>query len=163
MEIKEMLKQYIDLKQEVQEIQNIVNKLESDINSLQKRINEIENGEIVADKVYGGAGGKQGFVIKGMPTREYKQKKNMLYSKKIKLEQRKNDLEELNSDLIEKVGQVEKFIANIGDSHTRRIIRFRFVDGYSWNEVADRIGGGNTEDSVRKICERYIKACPICP
>lgn len=157
MEIKEMLKQYIDLKQEVNELQNIVNKLEEDIDKLQKRIDEIENGEVVADKVYGGAGGKQGFIIKGMPTREYKQKKNMLYSKKIKLEQRKADLEELNTDLIEKVGQVEKFIANISDSHTRRIIRFRFVDGYSWNEVADRIGGGNTEDGVRMTFERYIK------
>lgn len=157
MEIKEMLKQYIDLKQEVKEVQEIVNKLEEDIDKLQKRINEIENGEIVADKVYGGAGGKQGFVIKGMPTREYKQKKNMLYSKKIKLEQRKANLEELNTDLIEKVGFVEKFISSITDSHTRRIIRFRFVDGYSWNEVADRIGGGNTEDGVRMTYERYLK------
>lgn len=42
------------------------------------------------------------------------------------------------------------------DAHMRRILQLRYVQGLSWDEVAARIGGGNTEDSVRKAAGRYL-------
>jgi hypothetical protein len=33
----------------------------------------------------------------------------------------------------------------------------RVIDGLTWNEVADEIGGGNTENSVKKIYQRCLK------
>lgn len=42
------------------------------------------------------------------------------------------------------------------DEHVRRILRMRYIQGLSWNEVAAKIGGGNTEDSVRKAAGRYL-------
>ena len=33
----------------------------------------------------------------------------------------------------------------------------RIVDNLSWNKVADRIGGGNTEDSVRMSFNRFME------
>ena len=50
----------------------------------------------------------------------------------------------------------EEFIASVQDSRIRRIINLRFIEKLSWNKVADRIGGGNTEDSVRKAFDRYM-------
>ena len=39
----------------------------------------------------------------------------------------------------------------------RRIISLRVVDGLSWNKVADYIGGGNTEGSVKMAFQRFME------
>lgn len=64
--------------------------------------------------------------------------------------------------------RLERYIADIPDSLTRQIFTYRFVDGLSWRQVAEAVRGNNTEDGVKKICYRYIKAaknkcCPVCP
>lgn len=50
-----------------------------------------------------------------------------------------------------------RFINSIADSQLRTIFILRFVAGKSWNEVANYIGGGNTESSVRMHVYRYMK------
>ena len=50
-----------------------------------------------------------------------------------------------------------RFINSIADSQLRTILVLRFVAGKSWNEVADYIGGGNTESSVRMKVFRYLQ------
>ena len=56
------------------------------------------------------------------------------------------------------------YINGIEDSFTRQIISLRFVNGLSWRQVAAHIGGGNTEDGVKKACYRHIRqSCPECP
>lgn len=52
--------------------------------------------------------------------------------------------------------RLEEWISGVEDSLVRQILTHRFVDGCTWLQVAMRIGGGNTEDSVKKICYRYI-------
>ena len=54
--------------------------------------------------------------------------------------------------------RLERYIADIPDSLTRQIFTLRFVNGLTWYQVAMHIGGGNTEDSVRKTCDRYLAA-----
>lgn len=137
------LTQYLDLKKEIEEIESKIEKLESDIL-------RIEDGECVVDSVAGGNGGKQHFKIEGIPFPEYRHKRTLLYS-------RKATLELLKEDLLERTNEVEKFIASVSDSRIRRIINLRFLEDMSWNQVADRIGGGNTEDSVRKAYKRYVE------
>ena len=117
---------------------------------LEKQIKTIENDGNVADKVRGGDGGLQSFKIEGFPYPEYSRKKTLLYM-------RKATLSELEMELIETLNEVEEFITTIKDSHMRRIISLRVVDGLSWNKVADRIGGGNTDDSVRKAFDRFME------
>ena len=51
---------------------------------------------------------------------------------------------------------LERYIAEISDSLTREIFTFRFVNGFSWWQVAKRVGGDNTEENVKKICYRYL-------
>ena len=80
---------------------------------------------------------------------------------------RKNPLEELVpviADLQEQVRKykaeqkaLEEFINSVEDYHIRSILFHRFVDGLEWNEVATRVGGGNTEDGVRKACYRFLE------
>lgn len=159
-----ILVQYIYLKDEIKENREEIDKLEQDIEKLIKRIGEIEAGEIVKDKVYGGNGGQQGFVVSGIPMKEYREKKNLLYSKKIKLEERKIILEKHEIKILGQVNEVEAFIKGIDDCLVRRIVHYRIIEGISWSKVADKIGGESTEDSVKKIYQRYLKKiCPICP
>jgi len=39
----------------------------------------------------------------------------------------------------------------------RRIVTMRVVDSLSWNKVADKMGGYNTEDSVRMAFNRFME------
>ena len=52
--------------------------------------------------------------------------------------------------------RLERYIAGIPDSLTRQIFTLRFVNGFTWYQVSAHIGGDNSEDSVKKICYRYI-------
>lgn len=54
--------------------------------------------------------------------------------------------------------RLERYIANIPDSMTRQIFALRFINGLTWYQVAAHVGGGNTEDSVRMACNRYLAA-----
>ena len=140
---KEILIQYSDLQQECKEVRKKIEKLE-------KQIAKIEEDGAVVDKVRGGDGGLQSFKIEGFPYPEYNRKKTLLYA-------RKATLVELEMELLETLNQVEEFIASISDSHIRRIISLRIVDNLSWNKVADRIGGGNTEGSVKMAFQRFME------
>lgn len=154
---KEVLVQYIDLQKEVKELRIKIEKLETRIPKLDKRIAEIEAGETVKDKVKGGLGGIQNFNIEGIPTKEYSDKKTELYIKKRLLAERKEMLSLLELDSMRQINQVEKFIKAIKDSHIRRIVSLRVVNGMSWNEVADSMGGGNTEGSVKMAFQRFME------
>lgn len=140
---KEVLSQYSDLQEEIKEVRLKIERLERDID-------RIEDGEMVIDSVSGGNGGKQHFKIEGVPFPEYSRKKTLLYA-------RKATLQLLEDDLLEKTNEVEEFITSIDDSRIRRIINLRFLENKTWNQVADYIGGGNTEDSVRKSFTRFLE------
>ncbi len=154
---KEVLIQYADLLEETKETRIKIEKLENTIKNIEARIKQIEKGSTVIDKVYGGFGGTQGFKIEGVPTKEYEKKKSDLMIKKLLLNQRKSTLEILEFDLLKKTNEVEEFIASIDDSRMRRIINLRLIEGLSWNKVADRIGGNNTEDSIRMAFNRFME------
>ena len=49
------------------------------------------------------------------------------------------------------------YIANIDDSLTRQIFYYRHVACKSWAAVAQAIGGGNTQASVKMAYKRYLK------
>ena len=92
-----------------------------------------------------------------MTTKEYQKKKMELYTKKSLLESRKEILKSLELEILRQLSDVEEFINSLSDSHIRRIVTLRVVNNLSWNEVADKIGGGNTEDSVRMMYNRCFK------
>lgn len=153
---KEILVQYADLQQECAETRDKITRLKEQIEKLEIRIKEIEDGEIVKDKVKGGLGGIQNFNIEGIPIAEYERARTNLLSKKLMLNNRKSALEIQEFDLLQMTNEVEEFIHSLEDSHMRRIINLRVIEQLSWNKVADKMGGNNTEDSVRKAFDRFL-------
>jgi hypothetical protein len=60
---------------------------------------------------------------------------------------------------VEEQARLYLYIEAISDSLTRQIFMLRFSDCLSWEQVADRVGGGNTYYSVKNRVFRYIKRC----
>ncbi len=140
---KNALSQYIDLVREIEEVEQRIKKTEKDLQKL------IDEGE-VTDMVKGGEGGIQHFTITGFPQRDYARMRSLLST-------RKSILHSLRAESEQSVNDVLVFINGIEDAHIRRIVTMRYVDGLKWRQIAKNVGGGNTEDSVRKTVERFLE------
>lgn len=154
---KELLDQYGDMLIEKQEVQKGISNLENQISKIQDKLTSIENGECVKDKVKGGDGGWQSYVIEGVPTSEYRKCKTELQAKMLRLNQRQALLEELDEKLENMLNEVEIFINGLKDSHIRLIIRYKYVQNLSWQQVAKKMGGNNTENGVKSAFHRFFK------
>ena len=55
------------------------------------------------------------------------------------------------------IGEVEQYVNTIDDGIIADMIRAHYIHGRSWTSIAHCMGGGNTDESVRKQCHRYIK------
>lgn len=53
--------------------------------------------------------------------------------------------------------RLKRFIDETPDSLIRQILRYRYEHHCSWHAVARRVGGGNTNESVRKAAQRYLE------
>ena len=61
--------------------------------------------------------------------------------------------------LSERQAAVEDYIAQCSDYYGL-LLRWHYIEGRTWTSIALTIGGGNTEDSVRKACHRYVMKNP---
>ena len=56
--------------------------------------------------------------------------------------------------------EIEDFVYSIEDSQARRIFEYRYLLGshkYTWERIAQILGGSNTGDGVRMIAKRYFE------
>lgn len=67
------------------------------------------------------------------------------------------DLEAKITQSRNELNRLEMYIDKIPDNLTKRIFRLRFGECMSWVQIALCVGGGNTEDGVRKRVFRYIE------
>ena len=154
---KAVLINYCELIDEISDIETRINKLSDDIKRLQKRIEGIENGEFVVDKVKGGEGGWQGYIIEGVPVPEYEKCKTVLLTKKCHIENEYALLADRKLELFSERTGVQRFICGIRNPATRRIVTFRCMDHMKWSEVAKSMGNGYTEESVKQVFCRFLK------
>ncbi len=54
------------------------------------------------------------------------------------------------------MNRLNRFIETIDDSLIRQVLSLRYINGLTWRQIACSIGGGNTEDSVRKVHDRFL-------
>lgn len=137
---KEVLKQYLDIKEEIKYIE--------------KRIAKIKKqSAMVADTVQNGLNGKKKriSVIYG-----YDVERAELLKKYLK------KLEKFKNKLVQQEIEVEEFIQTIEKPELRTIFSKKYYDGMNWIQIAfemNNIYKSNkfTEDSVRKKHDRYLK------
>ena len=68
---------------------------------------------------------------------------------------RKKRIEEAKQNAAK--AKLEKFIDECGNPQIRIILMYRFVDFLKWDAVAAKLGGGNTAESVKMTCYRFLK------
>ena len=154
---RQTLIHYCDLIDYIADTNRQIEKIASDIERIDRKLKAIENGEKVTDKVYGGEGGWQGFIIEGIPVPEYDQCKTALLTKRIRLNDEYKQLALHQTELCEQRAEVQRFLRSITDPHIKRIITYRCIDQLSWSEVATKMGGGNTEDGVKQAFWRFCR------
>lgn len=154
---RDTLLHYCDLIDYIADTNRQIEKTADDIERIDKKLKAIENGEKVTDKVYGGEGGWQGFIIEGIPVPEYDKLKTALLTKRIRLNDEYKQLAQHQIELCEQRAGVQKFLRSITDPHIKRIITYRCIEQCSWSEVASKMGGGNTEDGVKQAFWRFCK------
>lgn len=74
----------------------------------------------------------------------------------ILIEQQQNEVRRMERIVKASEPAVVEYINTIIDNRTAQIFSLRFLAGYEWQEVAEIIGGKNTENSVKSQCYRYI-------
>ncbi len=144
---KSILTQYTDLQEEIKDIRRRAE-------GVRRQLERLETEGTVLDAVKGTRqDGTFGSIrIEGFPYAEYDRRRRSLYDYLLKLE-------EAEGKLLELTNKAEEYINSIEDSRMRRIVQYRILDGLSWYEVADRMGGKATSDSCKKYFERFLKKC----
>lgn len=69
---------------------------------------------------------------------------------------KKRQVEKRLSELKDKRQEIVNFIMSIEDPQIRLIVKLRCFNLLSWNAVADRIGGMNSEYTVKKRFYRFL-------
>ena len=70
---------------------------------------------------------------------------------------RKNELEEQMRGFEQEEKEINDWIDAVDDLQVNLILCLRFREKLTWNEVADQMGGINTDDSCRKMIDRYLE------
>lgn len=143
---KHILEQYTDMQEEHKDILRRIRRIEDQIAKME------ESGYTVADSVACGKKGKKAIKtvkVEGFPHPDYERKRALLrrYEAKLKL---------FEEDLLEKQIEVEEYIQSIEDSRIRRIMRYRYLDNLTWQQVAHRMGKHHTAEGCRSAHDRFL-------
>lgn len=123
------LNEHLELKQKLDKVEAMYHEMEMRAYPGSPRLDGMPHGSGVSDKV-----GALGIELADLSARK----------KFLKAEVEKSEI------------PVAAYINTIEDDMIRLIFRLRFIHGYIWKDVADIVGGRNTEDSVRQACYRYL-------
>lgn len=78
----------------------------------------------------------------------------------ILLQNQISDVNRLDQMVRKSEEEIRAFIDTIEDNRTKVIFNLHFICGLKWEAVAVMIGGGNSRDSVRMMCYRYLNEDP---
>ncbi len=146
---KEILIQYSDLQEEIKYLRKKIDSLQNEQASMEKCKKHSTVQSSTKDFPYTHHNvHTEGYI--GLTNKSVRCLSSAIDTEIRKLESRYEKLLEVTNDAMD-------FIESIEDSRMRMIVTYRFIEGYSWNKVADCIGGDNTEDSVRKAFTRFME------
>lgn len=143
--LKEALQQYADLIDEQKEVK-------CKIIDLENQLRQLQNFRCTDTVIYGRRGRKVIGIsrVKGYDWDNY-------YLKEALLQKRQKSLRELDDKILAAITEVEEFINQLKDSRMRRILTYRYIDQLSYVQIAHKVGGKCSADSIRKEIDRFLK------
>lgn len=145
MNLKDLIRQYGDLKEEVGEKRVKIQKLQDEIDKMNKR------GYMESDVISFGKKGKKSLgtaKITGFPLPYYEQRKKLL-------ERRVRNLADRQQKLLELITVIEEKIEEVGDSGLRRILALRYIEELRVSEVARQTG--YSKGRISQIINDFLK------
>ena len=142
---KEILIQYSDLQQEIKYLSKRIDKLKNERIKYEAK----KKHDMVRASTHEFPYVEHSVHIEGMTNINETMLNSTINQEIRKLELRYENLLQTTNDVLD-------FIESVEDSHMRMIITYRIIENYSWGQVADAMGGGNTEDSVKKAFYRFM-------
>ncbi|OLS02412.1 hypothetical protein [Tissierella creatinophila] len=133
--MKKTLRQYNSLIQEIKELNEEIEKMKNKKYSYEKDSVTGSNAEFPYQAM--------NYNIEGIVPVDTTVKESMLTK-------RLNKCEELKID-------IERFISDIPDSLTRRVFRYRYIEGLEWRPIARRIGRHDESYPRKMIHDRYLE------
>lgn len=143
---KAILEQYINLKSEIVDLEELIRKTKREIERMEGR--ECQVTDFVkgtrSDGTYGS------IRITGYPYRDSERKKKLLAG-------RESKLDSFREQLLELTNLADDYINHLEDSRMRRMLRYKYFDGLSWVQVAHRMGANSTADGCRMAVKKFLK------
>lgn len=136
---KEILNEYVDACE-------LIKETEKDIARLQRRMQTIVTGN-VKGSMHDFPYAETHFKVEGAPY-TYSDDTRLRAEEALLVERKKN-AEEIKT-------LVEQWMNSI-PVRMQRIIRYRFFEGLSWEQTADKIGRKTTGESIKKEFQRFMK------
>ena len=137
---KEIIQQYYDLKKEIADIKQRINLLKK------------QKDPILKDSVKGSIKSfpyiQTNFKLEGVQQNSPRNNKIKRYTKM---------LEKFRDELLDLEISLEEYIESLPNIRIRNILRYKYIDGMSWIQVANKLGGNATENSVRMEYKRFLK------
>ena len=96
-------------------------------------------------------------VMDGMPYSKTNAVSGPTEIKAIRIAELSNIIEGKISEIQVTLMDIEAFIVTIEDSLIRQIVEYRCCKLMKWQQIADRIGEGYTEEAVRQSYHRFVK------
>lgn len=96
-------------------------------------------------------------VLDGMPYSKTNAVSSPTEIKAIRIAELSNIIEGKISEIQVTLMDIEAFIVTIEDSLIRQIVEYRCCKLMKWQQIADRIGEGYTEEAVRQSYHRFVK------
>ncbi|MFG6367795.1 MAG: hypothetical protein K1W16_05120 [Lachnospiraceae bacterium] len=137
---KKELEQLIDLKKEIKELEQSILKIQ------QMYIGDAPVAVDASRKNFPYTQGKK--IVYGYDPILVEKRDRLLYEKRMLLYDRKEKAAEEERRIIQ-------YINNIKESRIRRIIQYRYVDGYSWEKIGDIMHFDRR--TGERIVSRYLK------
>jgi DNA-directed RNA polymerase specialized sigma24 family protein len=138
MDYRKQLKQYVDLKEEIKDLELRIKKLNA-----KKR--EAQSDTVVGSNIEFPYNPRV-YSITGVNEEAHKEKLDRLNYILIKRKQRCEDLKL----------EIEEFISTIPDSKTRRVFTLRYIDGLTWLQIARRIERYDESYPRKMIHDKYL-------
>ena len=63
--------------------------------------------------------------------------------------------QQINNDIV--LAEIRMMIEKMDDTYMKSILTYRVIYGLTWREVADKIGGCNSESAVKMAYKRYFE------
>ena len=133
------LKQYNDLKKEVEDLENKIIKIRKKLEN---------NNEIVSDLVQASNTEypyqQMNLTMTGIPANE-------------KLHELLSILQERKLEALKKQIEIEKFINSIPDARTRLVFEKKYIDCWSWQQIAFFIQKSDESYPRKEIHDKYLR------